>query len=126
MVISNSRKVSKQQVVQKDMFFCSATLLAAILTDFVVCYCSSRHIPKLKSFPQPVSTYHWLYFALAIFSLHKQHLQSESALIKGTNLSRSNQVAALASAADNSGLFDQKYIIFRRLPAWVPLSEARK
>lgn len=56
-------------------------------------------------------------FCSTIFSLHKQCLQSESALIKGTNLSRSNQVAALASAADNSRLFDQKYIILGRLPA---------
>ncbi|TNN80174.1 hypothetical protein EYF80_009499 [Liparis tanakae] len=44
-------------------------------------------------------------------------LQSESALIKGTNLSRSNQVAVLAGAADNSRRFDQKYIIFSSLPA---------
>lgn len=60
------------------------------------------------------------------FPLHKQRLQSEAALIKGTNLSRSNQVAVLARAADNCRLFDQKYIIFSMLPAWVPLSGARK
>jgi hypothetical protein len=52
-----------------------------------------------------------------VFSLHKQSLQSEPSLIKGTNLSRSNQVAELARAADNSRLFDHKYIIFSS-PAW--------
>lgn len=88
-------------------------------------YCVSL---KRKSFPQHSVCFHITVgrFCSAIFSLHKQCLQSESALIKGTNLSRSNQVAALAQAADNSRLFDQKYIIFSRLPAWMPLSEARK
>lgn len=35
-------------------------------------------------------------------SVHKQSLQSEYSLIKGTNLSLSNQVAELAGVADNS------------------------
>lgn len=44
--------------------------------------------------------------------MHKQSLQSELSLFKGTNLSRSNQVAELAGAADNRRLFDHRYIIF--------------
>lgn len=39
---------------------------------------------------------------LQSLSVHKQSLQSEYSLIKGTNLSPSNQVAELAVAADNS------------------------
>lgn len=77
----------------------------------------NQHIPKLKSFPQLNFHITLGRFCSAFFSLHKQRLQSKTALIKGTNLSRSNQVAALGQAADNSGLFDQKYIIFSRLPA---------
>lgn len=72
----------------------------------------NEHIPELKSLPEPNFLITPARFLPAIFSLHKQCLQSESALIKGTNLSRSNRVAALGRAADNSGLFDQKYIIF--------------
>lgn len=108
--------------------FCNVISLAVIITDILLYYCVKQRIPKLKSFPKPDACFHITLgdFTLAVFSLHKQCLQSESALIKGTNLSRSNQVAVLGRAADNSRLFDQKYIIFSRLPAWMPLSGARK
>lgn len=109
-------------------FFCTVISLVVIITDMILYYCANQHIPELKSFPQPGfhAALGRFFFCSAVFSLHKQCLQSESALIKGTNLSRSNQVAALGRAADNSGLFDQKYIIFSRLAAWMPLSGARK
>lgn len=74
----------------------------------------NQHIPELNSLLQPNFLITQGIFLPAIFSLHKQCLQSESALIKGTNLSRSNQVASLGRAADNFRLFDQKYIIFSR------------
>lgn len=74
----------------------------------------NQHILELNSLLQPNFLIAQGRFLPAIFSLHKQCLQSESALIKGTNLSRSNQVASLGQAADNFRLFDQKYIIFSR------------
>lgn len=81
-----------------------------------VLFCKPTY-PAAKVLPPACFRIPLVIFCSTIFSLHKQCLQSESCLIKGTNLSRSNQVAALASAADNSRLFDQKYIILGRLPA---------
>ncbi len=124
----SAQKHHSNRLQKKKKGFCNVISLAVIITDIILYYCLNQHIPELKSFPQPNACFHITpgRFRSAVFSLHKQCLQSESALIKGTNLSRSNQVAVLGRAADNSRLFDQKYIIFSRLPAWMPLSGARK
>lgn len=120
-----SAKASQQQVAEMDL---QCYLISGNYNRYhPVLLCEPTYPEAVLFLAQPVCFHITLgRFRSAVFSLHKQCLQSDPALIKGTNLSRSNQVAVLAWAADNSRLFDQKYIIFSRLPAWMPLSGARK